>query len=301
LKLLASIAVLLIVALALPSIQAQSIVPIIQIMVAPETIEVDATSASASAVFNCNVMVEGMSYIRYRVNLSAECEGWNATCNPSSFSVTGGGNNTFTTTVLVPQGEGGGDARQLNVSGIVSAPGISSTCVTYAMVIVNQSFGVDLTSYTSSLPTDAGKPVVWQISVKNTGNGLDSVSLSVENIGSYTNSGWSLRFNRSILSLQAGMIAQVSLTLTPSEDSPDQSVSIAVKCYSRGAKSSNLTIEDRVEATVNVKSVPGGGGGGNGNNTVEKKFIPGMGALELTAATVLLAALFRFGRRRRDG
>jgi uncharacterized membrane protein len=302
LKLLASFAVLLMVALALPVVPAQSLVPKIEITVEPETIVVDATSASASAAFSCKVMVEGMPYIRYRVNLSAVCEDWNATCSPNSFTVTGGGNNTFTTTVIVPQGAGGGDACQLNVTGIVSAPGISATCITYAMVIVKQSFGIDLAAYISTLPVDAGQPVVWQISVKNTGNGLDSVSLSVENIGSYTNSGWALRFNRSILSIEEGMIVQVSLTITPPENSPDQAISISVKGYSRGAKSSNLTIEDRVEVTVNVKSVPGGGGGGGGGNkTTEKKFLPGMGALELTAATVLLAALFRFGRRRRNG
>jgi len=301
LKRWASLAVLVALALALPAVQGQSIIPTIKMTIEPEEVIVDASGSQGTALFNCTVQVEGMPYVRYRVNLTAVCEGWCATCSPNTFTATGSGNFTYTTTVVVPQGEPGGESRQLNVTGSVSAPGFpAQTCVTYAFVTAKQSYGIDLSTTTSSVSTDAGKAVTWQFSVKNNGNGRDSISLTIENLSPFLSAGWALRLNRSLLSLDAGQTAAVSLSITPPENSKDQTVSVQVKGSSRGAKSDNLTIEDRTETSITVKAVPGGGGGGGGNNTDGKKFIPGPGVPEVAAAMAFVGALFLRQRRRRE-
>jgi len=272
---------------------AQSIIPKVSMTIEPDLKEVDASAGAADAVYNCSIYVEGLPLVRYRVNLTADCEGWEAVCVPNVFQVTGSGNNTFTTTVKVPSGAPGGDTKQLTVNGTVLTSGLPlATCTIFAILTTKQSYGLKLSSEVSALTVKAGMTVTWPFAVKNTGNGRDSFSVSVVNLQSYTSAGWTssgLKFNRSILSIDAGDAAYAQINITPPNNSKDQTITFQISAYSRGAHYNNMTVENQLDLALTVESVPGGGGGGK--TTPTPKPTPGPGPVALAAAAVLAAIL----------
>jgi hypothetical protein len=274
---------------------AQSIIPIVELAVEPATQEVDASLGAASAVYNCSVFVEGLPRVPYRVNLTADCEGWQATCEPGFFLVTGSGNNSFHTTVGVPAGEPGGQARVLTVNANVSTTGVPlNTSSVYSVITTRQSFGLKLSSQTTSLSVTAGKPVSWAFALNNTGNGRDTFSVSVVNLQTYTTNKWTLKFNRSLMSVDAGDTGTCTINITPDQDTTNQTVAFQIKAFSRGASFQNITAEGTLDLQLSVTAAPGGGGG---KQPTTQKGTPGMEALWLLLAVALaaLAGLLRRG------
>jgi hypothetical protein len=266
---------------------------VVRIDVEPLTQDVDASTGAASAVYNCSLFVEGIPYVRYRVNLTAECEGWEATCDPASFIVTGTANNTYKTTVKVPAGEQGGQARYLTLNATVSTGVTIATCTTYAVITTRQSFGLNLTSGTAGLSVTGGKTVTWAFTLKNSGNGRDTFSLSVMNLQSYTSVGWVVKFNRSLLSVDAGDIGSCTVNITPAANSKNQTVAFQIKAYSKNASYQNITVESILELQLSVHAAPGGGGD---KKTTTPKGTPGMETIWLALA-LALAALAGMARR----
>jgi len=264
---------------------AQSIIPVVTISVEPLTAEVDASAGAAQAVFNCTVFVDGIPYVRYRVNLTAECEGWEAACDPSSFVVSGNGTNSYHATVKVPPGSPGGQTKYLTLNATVSTTGVSlATCTTYAVVATRQSFGLNLTTTTTDIAVTAGKTASWPFGLKNNGNGRDTFSLSVVNLQSYTSNGWVVKFNRSLLSVDAGDTGLCTINITPAEGSKNQTASFEIKAYSKGASYQNITIETTLALQLTVKAAPAGGGNGK---TTPPKATPGMEVMWLVAAIAI--------------
>jgi len=275
---------------------AQSIIPVVELTVEPDTKDVDASTGAASAVYNCSVYVEGLPLVRYRVNLTADCEGWQAACDPAQFLVTGSGNNTFHATVNVPAGEPGGQARVLTVNATVSTTGVPlNTSSIYAVLTTHQSFGLKLSTGTPALSVAAGKPVTWAFSLKNNGNGRDTFSLSVIDLQSYTEPKWGIKFNRTFISVDSGDTGDCAINITPELNTTNRTVAFKVKAFSRGASYQNITVEDTLELQLTVVASPGGGGGGKKPPTTPKG-TPGMEAVWLSLA-VALAALAGMHRR----
>jgi hypothetical protein len=273
----------------------QSVIPKVVMTIEPLTQEVDASSGAAEAVYNCSVFVEGIPLVRYRVNLTADCEGWESACSPNQFLVSGSGNNSFTTTVKVPAGAPGGDTRQLTVNATVTTTGVPLvTSSEFAILSTAQSYGVKLSSDTSATTVGAGQTVTWRFGVKNNGNGRDSFSVQVVNLQSYTTTGWTLKFNRTIMSVDVGDVGYAQVNITPPNTSKNQTVQFQISAYSRGAKYANITIEDKLELALDIVAVPGGGGG---KPPVTPKPTPGAGLLALSLA-LALAALAGMRRRK---
>ena len=287
-------ALLLAAALPFPA-GAQSVIPVVEMTIEPLTQEVDASSQEVSALYNCSVFVEGLPYVRYRVNLTADCEGWAATCDPGLFTVTGTATNSFSTRVLVPSGWPGGDTRQLNLTAVVSTTGVPlSTCVTYAVLNTKQSYGVKLLSDTSSLTVSAGQSASWSFGVKNLGNGRDSISVSVVDLQSYTKPGWSVKFNRSIISVDVGATAYATINITPVNTSKNQTVDFKINAYSRGARFENITVEDILALQLTVVEVPPGT-----KPPTPVKPTPGAGLALILSAMALAATVALRSRKRR--
>jgi hypothetical protein len=240
---------------------AQSIIPVVELSVEPATQEVDASSGAASAVYNCSVFVEGLPLVRYRVNLTADCEVWHASCDPASFIVTGSGNNSFHTTVSVPAGEPGGQARVLTVNATVSTTGVSlNASTTYSVLTTRQSFGLNLSTDTPNLAVTAGKTASWAFALKNTGNGRDTFSLSVIDLQTYNHNNWTLKFNRTFMSVDSGDTGVCTINITPAQESKNQTVAFQIKAYSRGASYQDITVEDTLELQLSVAAAGGGDG-----------------------------------------
>jgi uncharacterized membrane protein len=267
---------------------AQSIIPVVEVTVEPLTQEVDASSGAASAVYNCSVNVSGLPLVRYRVNLTADCEGWPAACDPAQFVVSGNGTNSFHATVNIPAGEPGGQMKYLTINASVSTTGLQiATCTTYAILNTRQSFGLKLASGTAALSVTAGKPVTWAFSLKNNGNGRDTYSLSVIDLQTYTHSNWTLKFNRTFVSADPGDTGDCAINITPDHNTTNQTVTFRIKAFSRGASYQNITVEDTLELQLTVAAAPGGGGGGK--KTTTPKATPGMEAPWLLLAAILAA------------
>jgi len=264
--------------------------------VEPDTQDVDASSGAATAVYNCSVFVEGLPYVRYRVNLTADCEGWQAACDPAQFLVTGSGNNSFHTTVKVPAGEPGGQTKGLTVNATVSTTGVPLNTSTISSVLTTrQSFGLKLSTDTTGLSVTAGKTATWAFALSNTGNGRDTYSLSVVDLQTYRTNNWTVKFNRSLLSVDAGDRGACTINITPAPESKNQTVTFQIKAYSKGASYQNVTVEGTLELQLTVVAAPGGGGGGKKPPTTPKG-TPGMEAVWLLLA-VALAALAGMLRR----
>lgn len=290
----AAAAALLLTALSLAQLSAgQSLGPEL-------TLTLDATELETASPGTARVQgwlrLDGLPIVPYRVNLSAECYNWSATCEPGALLLTGSGNQSFNVSVAVPAGEEGGTARQLNVTAAVETVGIPGTNTTaYAMVRVKQSFGVRLMSAVPALETGAGTPVTWGFEVLNTGNGHDSFSLSVVDLQSYTGTGWALRFNRTIVSADNGSRVSVGLNITPPSSHPGGVVEMRVRAYSRGANTYNQTVEDFLNLTLTVHEKPAG----NGNKPPpEPKKVPGAGAALVLLGLGLAGAAGLVTRRR---
>lgn len=276
-----------------PFSSAQGLVP--ELTLTLEKTDLEAESPGSASVQGW-LHLDGLPFIPYRVNMSAECSGWSAVCEPATLVFTGSGNQSFNVTVSVPAGEEGGETRQLNVTATVTAAGIpASNATAYAIVTVRQVFGVDLSSEVSSLETTAGSPVNWPFRLTNTGNGRDSYSVSVVDLQSYTSTGWALRFNRTIVSIDNGSQADISLNITPPASHPGGVVELRVRAYSRNANLNNRTVEDFLSLSLTVHKRPAGGGGGKPPQ--EPRKVPGHGAAPLLALLVVAAYA---GRLRRD-
>jgi len=291
----AALAVAAIGAIVASDAGAQSIIPVVSITVEPLTQEVDASAGAAQAVYNCSVFVEGLPYVRYRVNLTADCEGWEAACDPSSFVFSGTANNSFHATVNVPAGEPGGQAKYLTINATVSTTGLPlATCSTFAVLTTRQSFGLSLNSETPALAVTAGKTASWPFALNNSGNGRDTYSISVVNLQSYTGNGWLVRFNRSLLSVDAGDTGACTVNITPAESAKNQTLAFQIKAYSKGASYQCMTVEATLELQLTVNAAASGGGG---NKTTTPKGTPGMEACGLLTALALagLAGALRRG------
>ena len=290
----ASLAALLLLCLAAAPASGQSVVPIVELTVSPPEQFVNATCATAEAAFDCTVFVEGLPLVRYRVNLTAVCEGWEARCDPAVFTITGSANTSFKALVTVPAGTSSTMQHQVEIWANVSTTGVPlSSGVAYALVSVWPVFGLSLRTNTTTLAVEAGKSVVWPFVLDNTGNGRDTFGLTVVNSGSFA--GWSV-VSRTSVSVDAGKSINLNYTIKPPSDAKNQTVILQVKAFSRGASFQNITVEQKLELEISVKEVAQGGNGTKPPDN-NKAPIAGAGGLALALALVL-AALVAFRRRK---
>jgi uncharacterized membrane protein len=270
--------------------------PTVTVTLGPDSVAVDVSAGPAKAVFNGTVAVSGLPLVRYRLNISAEAGGWECVCDPGTHPFTQSVNLSYTVTVTVPAGAGGGDFRSVNVTANLTTTGLPIASGTASAGIeVNQTFGVRIISGVAVLRVDSGKTVSWPLSLLNTGNGRDTLGVKVANPSAFTSNNWALKFNRtSAYGVETGASALFQLNITPPAGAPNQTVMIQVTGLSRGAASSDLTVEDQAFLNLTVNHVPATGGGGNKPSA--PKATAGAGPLLIVAAVA--AALVALGRKR---
>jgi uncharacterized membrane protein len=184
--------------------------------------------------------------------------------------------------------------KYLTINASVSTTGLQiATCTTYAILNTRQSFGLKLSTGTPALTVTAGKPATWAFSLKNNGNGRDTFSLSVIDLQTYNQHNWTLKFNRTFMSVDSGDAGNCAINITPDHNTTNQTVTFRIKAFSRGASYQNITVEDTLELQLTVVAAPGGGGK---KPPTTPKGTPGMEALWLLLA-VALAALAGMLRR----
>jgi len=288
-KIPVSLLVLSMLCLASFPVSGQSVVPIIVLSVSPVEQFVNVTSISAEAAFDCTVFVEGLPLVRYRVNLTAYCEGWEARCDPALFTVTGSATNSFRAIVTVPAGTPSTLQHQVEIWANVSTTGVPlASSAAYALVSVWPVYGVNLRTDTRIVGVDAGKDAVWPFSLDNTGNGRDTFGLTVVNPGSFP--GWTITCNRTSVFVDINGTINLKYTIKPPADARNQTVILQMRAYSKNAAFRNLTVEQRMELELSVK---GAAPVQNNTKPPDKKNAPGFeaGGLALVLALAALTAL----------
>jgi hypothetical protein len=279
--------------LAAVPVQGQSVIPIVVLTVAPVEQVVNVTTSPVDASFDCTVFVEGLPLVRYRVDLTAYCEGWPARCDPSQFTVTGMANESFRAYVTVPAGTPSTMQHQVEVSANVSTTGVPlNSSTAYALVSVYPVYGLRLRTDTQRVSVDAGKMATWPITIENTGNGRDNVGTTVVNSASF--SGWTIKSSRTSINIDVNGTFNLYYNITPPSDAKNQTIILQVRMYSKNAAFKNLTVEQKLELEISVNAVPQGG---NGTGPPDRKNAPGFGAAAF-ALSLGLAALAAFRRRK---
>jgi hypothetical protein len=274
-------------------VQAQSVIPIVILTVAPVEQVVNVTGSPVDASFDCTVFVEGLPLGRYRVNLSAYCEGWPAWCDPSQFTVTGMANESFRTFVTVPAGTPSTMQHQVEVTANVSTTGVPLNSTTaFALVSVYPVYGLKLRTDTQRVGTDAGKMATWPITIENTGNGRDSFGTTVVNAASF--SGWTIKSSRASINIDVNGTFPLFYNITPPSGATNQTIILQVRVYSKNAYTKNLTVEQKLDLEIAVTAAPSGGGR---TKPPDKKGTPGFEAAAITLV-LALAALAAFRRRK---
>ena len=291
----ASLAALLILCLAAVPASGQSVIPIVELTVAPVEQFVNVTTAPVEAAFDCTVFVEGLPLVRYRVNLTAVCEGWEARCDPAVFTITGSANTSFKALVTVPAGTSSTMQHQVEIWANVSTTGVPlvSTEI-FALVSVWPSYGLKLATDIQRVSVDAGAEVVWPFTLQNTGNGMDTFGLTVVNSASFA--GWTVTCNRTSVSVNANHTVNLKYTIRPPSNALNQTLILQMRAFSRNAAFENLTVEQKLELEISVNATLAGGNGTKPTDD-KKSPIPGAGGPAL-ALTLLLAAIVAFRRRK---
>ncbi len=291
----ASLLALLFLCLAAAPASGQAVVPIVELSVSPAEQFVNVTSAPVDASFACTVFVEGLPLVRYRVDLTAYCEGWQTRCEPAQLLVTGSTNESFQAVVTVPAGTPASMQHQVEVYANVSTSGLPlNSSVAYALVSVQPVYGLKLTTNATAIAVGAGKSAPWPFTVQNTGNGRDTFGTTVVNSASFP--GWTLVCNRTSVSVDTNASFNLRYDIKPPADAGNQTVILQVRAFSRGAAFKNLTVEQKLELEITVTAAPAAANttkpSGNG-----KSFLPGAGGPALGLA-VALAALVALRRRK---
>jgi len=288
-----SLAVLSLLCLAAFPVSGQSLVPIVELSVTPPEQYVNLTTSSVQASFDCTVFVEGLPLVRYRVNLTAFCEGWDTRCEPALFTITGQANESFRAIVTVPAGTSSTMQHQVEILANVSSAGVPlANNITYALVSVWPAYGVKLATDTQRVSVDAGKEVIWPFTLENTGNGRDSISITTVNPSSFA--GWTVTCNRTAINLDTNASINLKYTIKPPADARNQTQILQFRAYSKYAYAKNLTVEQKLELEISVKAVPQAG---NGSKPTDKKNTPGAGWAGLALA-LALAAMAAFWKRK---
>ena len=288
----ASLLVLGLLCLAAFPASGQSVKPIVELTVSPAEQFVNVTTTPAEASFDCTVFVEGLPLVRYRVNLSAFCEGWETRCDPAQLTVTGAANNTFRAFITVPAGTPSTLQHQVEIWANVSSTGLPlANCATYALVSVSPLYGVKVRTDTTAVSVDAGKDVVWPFSLDNTGNGRDTFGVTVVNSASFP--GWSVVCNRTSVFVDVNGSINLKYTIKPPADARNQTVILQMRAYSKNAAFQNLTVEQKLELEISVRSASQGG---NGSKPPDKK---APGALAGGLAVALALAALAVSRKRK--
>ncbi len=284
----ASLAALAMLFLAAMPVQGQSLVPIVVMTVSPDEQFVNVTAEAVEASFDCTVFVEGLPLVRYRVNLTAYCEGWATRCDPSQFVVTGMANNSFRAYVTVPAGTSSSMQHQVEIIANVSTTGVPlASAATYAVVSVWPAYGLKLRTDIQHVSVDAGKEVIWPFTLENTGNGWDSFTITTVNPASFA--GWTVKCNRTTINLNTNASFNLNYTIKPPADAKNQTQILQFRAYSKYANAKNLTVEQKLELEIAVNAVAPPANATKPQET--KNFLPGAPAGVVALALVLAAAV----------
>lgn len=205
---------------------------------------------------NINATVE----LTAEIDEASELAGWTATLDQYSAIVGPGESVPVILNVTAPPDAPVGwtaittvNATVLDPQGIVWPKEDFLEFITTAI----QIYGVDLEPEYQQGDTDVGVPIVYTITVTNTGNGLDTILLS----NSTPPLGWTAVLSTDSVDLDIGESQNITLTVTPPLDAP---AGFTATIYVTGTSSGNpskfdtVTTETSVNqfAGVNVSTVP---------------------------------------------
>jgi hypothetical protein len=225
----------------------------------PPTAHATVSSDSVGHVtFHANVTVDKPPLIgTVMVNLDASTStGWPTVVSPQSIPFTTSAVVQITVTVVVPQATPITSVGRTTVSGLATFPGGSKSATSSGTVQVNQYYSCALNA-TPKLGT--GNPQVFNIKVRNAGNGDDSFGLYIQVPEALSKAGLTLAFDTpKTQKLQVDANQTVKLTVKYGPSAASGKKDIYVRAISDGAKAlGNDSVFTDVLLTIDVQPLSG--------------------------------------------
>lgn len=215
-----------------------------------------------------------------RVSPPALPAGWTGTLTPDTVTLAAGGSTTVRYTVVPPAGASD------NETAVVSLVATSNGNATYSdranfTAVAAHIFGFTFTGGNLALTGKPGASLNYSLSLKNTGNGKDTITLEITG----KPSDWPTELQGTTFPLKAGETAGINLKATiPATALAGTSAGITLTAHSLDGQEQSLTATARVERTTGLTvsadgdNITDAGGslqftltlrnGGNANDTV---------------------------------
>jgi uncharacterized membrane protein len=166
-------------------------------------------NSGGSLNFTVSVINKGTSDDTIYITTTGAPTGWTATRSKSSVDLNPNESTNVTVTVTAPQSARGGTMANIVVKGTSKGNPGKIFNYTYA-VTVNIVRGILLTPDQASKIIIAGASTTYAVTVKNTGNTDDDISLTTSDAGS-----WSVSMSHSTISLPPNTQWVVNITINP--------------------------------------------------------------------------------------
>lgn len=156
-------------------------VPVLTLSITPSQLQAIVTETQNGPVmFTGNATVDMLPFMTVTVTLSASCI-WPAILSPSTMTFEDTRPQQFFVTVVVPPRTSSMEVGTLIVSGTAKAPGMPIvTASANAVVTVRQYFGLEVSVLGGPFEgLHEGSTVTGKLSVNNSGNGPDSVTIDL--------------------------------------------------------------------------------------------------------------------------
>jgi uncharacterized repeat protein (TIGR01451 family) len=214
--------------------------------------------------YTLTVTNEGNVEDTYSLSASA-MEDWSVSIEPDSLPLAAGAIGEATLSVVVPPDASSGDGTQLTIEVESTAdPTVREVVDATAEAEIIRRVQVSVSPLSENGPP--GENITFTVTIKNTGNVLDSYSLTVTD-----NTGWGLTLSENLLEdVQPGESETVTLSITIPEDASlgtDDKITVTAtstentEVSRKATVTAQVTALRRVEVSISPKSKTGAPGG----------------------------------------
>ena len=150
-------------------------------------------SAPGIVTFTGQMSIDKLPVERCVVTLASSTDiGWVTTISPSTAVFTGTTPQSFTCTVVVPQGTSNSQFGNLVINGRAVAGGLQSTAETKGIIAVDPYFRLTLDSDVPYREISPGSQAFFTVKLTNAGNAVDSFELEISNLKDLAAKKWTV-------------------------------------------------------------------------------------------------------------
>jgi len=150
-------------------------------------------SAPGIVTFTGSMSIDKLPVERCVVTMTSSTDiGWVSQVSPTTAVFTSTTPQSFTCTVVVPQGTANAQYGKLVINGRAVAGGLQSTAVTEGIIAVDPYFRLTLDSDVPYREITPGSQAFFTVKLTNAGNAVDSFELEISNLRDLTGKKWTV-------------------------------------------------------------------------------------------------------------